>query len=165
MKTRAHGWRPAGSRAQRGMTLVEVLIAATLLTFVVAGAIAALVAGMAYARHARMTTLAGQVTQSVMEQLRLDNYTAISTYAARSQPVSFNSFISTDSFTSGFTSGMDVSATFTVQVASSPGTLGKTMVVVTTRWPEHGTTYTRKTITLFTEKGLTDYIYAGWSNL
>ncbi|MFI5336873.1 MAG: prepilin-type N-terminal cleavage/methylation domain-containing protein [Opitutales bacterium] len=165
MTTRPPPPPAARHQSQRGMTVVEVLIAATLLTFVVAGSIATLVSGMQYARHARMTTLAGQVTQSVMEQLRLNNYATINGYAARAQPVSFNSVIGADNFTSGFTSGMSVSAQFTVQVASSTGTLGKTLVVVTATWPEQGTTYTRKTVSLFTEKGLTDYIYAGWSNL
>jgi len=158
---------PAARRKarQRGATIAEVVVASTLLVFVISASLSALSAGMGYARHARMVTMAGQITQSVMEQLRLNNYSRINTYAAQSQPVNFNGIISADNFSSGFTAGMNVRVAFTTQVASASGTLGKTMVQVTTTWPENGVTYTRKTMTIFTETGLSDYIYAGWSGL
>lgn len=151
-------------QSQRGTTIIEVVIASVLLVFVIGGSVAALSAGLSYTQHARMTTLAGQLTQSVMENLRLNNYSAITTYAGQAQPVSLNSFISADNFTSGLTTGMNVSGTFTTVVASAPGTLGETQVVVTTTWTENGATYSRKTMSFFTEKGLSDYIYSGWSN-
>jgi type II secretory pathway pseudopilin PulG len=156
--------RPSRSTV-RGMTITEVLIASTLLAFVVAASLSALSAGLSHVRHARMTMLAGQVTQSAIEQLRLGNYTTITAYAAQSQPVSFDSVISSDHFTSGFTTNMHVSVTFSTQVASSSGVLGKTLVTVTTTWPENGVTFTRKATTTFSEKGMSDYIYAGWSNI
>ncbi len=147
------------------MTMMEVLIASTLLVFTIGSSISALSAGMGYMRHARMTTLANQITQSAMEQLRLANYTTISTYAARAQPVNFDSIISLDNFASGFTAGMTVRVNFTILTASGSSTLGKTLLTITTTWPENGVTYTRKTTSIFTEKGMSDYIYAGWSNL
>lgn len=155
--------RPA--RRERGMTIMEVLIASTLLVFTIGSSISALTAGMGYMRHARMTTLANQITQSAMEQLRLANYAAISTYAATVQPVNFDSLIVSDNFASGFTTGMTVRVKFTTLVASASGTLGKTLLTITTTWSENGTTYTRKTTSIFTEKGMSDYIYAGWSNI
>ena len=156
--------RSARIQSQRGTTVIEVVIATVLLVFVIGGSVTALSSGLAYTRHARMTTLAGQLTQSVMENLRLNNYGTITTYAGQTQPVSLNNFISADNFTSGLTSGMNVSGTFTTVVASAPGTLGETRVVITTTWPENGVSYTRKTMSFFTEKGLSDYIYSGWSN-
>jgi len=145
--------------------MIEVLIASTLLVFTIGSAISALSAGLGYARHARMTTLANQITQSAMEQLRLANYTTISTYAAQAQPVSFDGIIASDNFASNFTTGMSVQVQFTTLAASGPGALGKTQLTITTTWPENGVTYTRKTTSIFTEKGMSDYIYAGWSNL
>lgn len=151
-------------RSERGMTLMEVLIATTLLVFTIGSALGALSAGMGYMRHARMTTLANQVTQSAMEELRLANYATITTYAAASQPVSFDHTLTANNFASSFTSGMTVQVAFTTLTASGPGTLGKTRLTITTTWSENGVTYTRKTSSVFTEKGLSDYIYAGWSN-
>ena len=145
--------------------MIEVLIASTLLVFTIGSAISALSAGLGYARHARMTTLANQITQSAMEQLRLANYSTISTYAAQAQPVSFDDIIALDNFASGFTAGMSVQVHFTTLAASGPGALGKTQLTITTTWPENGVTYARKTTSIFTEKGMSDYIYAGWSNL
>ena len=147
------------------MTILEVMIASILLVLVIGSSISALSAGLAYTRHARMTTLAGQITQSVMENLRLNNYSTIISYAGQVQPVSLNGFISADNFASGMTTGMTVRGTFTTIVASGTGTLGESQVVITTTWPENGMTYTRKTMSIFTEKGLSDYIYAGWSKL
>jgi type II secretory pathway pseudopilin PulG len=152
-------------RTVRGMTLMEVLIATTLLVFVIGSALSALSAGMGYMRHARMTTLANQITQSAMEQLRLANYATINSYAAQHQPVSFDDIITANNFASGFTSGMTVQVAFTTVTVSGPGSLGKTRLTITTNWSENGITFTRKTTSVFTEKGLSDYIYAGWSNL
>lgn len=147
------------------MTMAEVVVATCLLAFVVCGSVSALSAGFSYGRHARMVTLTTQITQSAMEQLRLSNYSAINTYAAQTQPVNFDSIISADNFSSSYTSGVHISANFTTLVASTTGVLGKTRVAITTTWTENNVSYTRKTTTIFSEKGLSDYIYAGWSNL
>jgi Tfp pilus assembly protein PilV len=152
-------------RDNRGMTMTEVLISSTLLVFTIGSSISALTAGMGHMRHARMTTLSNQISQSAMEQLRLANYTTIRNYAAQAQPVNFDSIISADNFASGFTTGMMVRVNFTTVIASASGTLGKTLLTVTTTWTENGITYSHKTTSIFTEKGMSDYIYAGWSNL
>lgn len=160
-----HKCAVARLRSDRGMSIFEVLVASTILIFVVAAAISALSSGLGYIRHARMTTLAGQITQSAMEQLRLANYASIKAYAAQSQPVDFTGIISTENFTSGFTAGMTVRVRFTTMVESSTGVLGKAQATITTTWPEYNVFFTRRTTTVFTEKGLSDYIYSGWSNL
>jgi Tfp pilus assembly protein PilV len=148
---------------ENGMTLVEVVIASCLLAFVVLGSVSALSAGFGYILHARMTTLSTQITQSAMEQMRLSNYSSIIAYAAQRQPVSFDSIVSADNFSSGFTTSVQVSANFTTLVTSATGVLGETRVAITTTWTENGVGYSAKTTTLFTEKGLSDYIYAGWA--
>jgi Tfp pilus assembly protein PilV len=80
------------------MTMSEVLIAAVLLSFVVMGGITALSQSYGHIRHARMVTLAGQVLQSVMEDLRLNNYSQLKAYAAQSQPVNLTAMLSSERF-------------------------------------------------------------------
>lgn len=143
--------------------MAEVLIAAVLLGFVVMTSLTALSQAYAFTRHARMVTLAGQIVQSVMEDLRLRNYNDLKTYAAQTQPVNFSSTLASERFSSNFTSSFTLSGQFTTLVASAPPQLGKISVTLTVSWSEQGTTYTRKLATYFSEKGLSDYYYVGWA--
>lgn len=152
-----------GFRDNRGMTMAEVLIAAVLLGFVIMGALAALSQAYGFTRHARMTTLASQIVQSVIEDLRLRNYSALRTYAAQSQPVDFTSILATERFASNFTTGFTLSGQFTTLVASSNTTLGKLSFTLTVSWTEQGAPFSRSMTTYFSEKGLSDYYYVGWA--
>ncbi|MBI3885424.1 MAG: hypothetical protein HY302_06810 [Opitutae bacterium] len=155
--------RPARpGRGRRGMTILEVLIAAVLLTFVVLGALAAVSRALNLTNHARMLTLASQVLQSKVEDLRLKNYAQIAAYAAQTQPVDFTSGITENLLNSNFTSTMTMAATFTTTYASSATQVGLTSVVVTLSWTEGSSTYSRSSRTYFCEKGLSDYIYVGF---
>lgn len=145
------------------MTMAEVLIAAVLLAFVVMTSLTALSQAYAFTRHARMVTLAGQIVQSVMEDLRLRNYNDLKVYAAQSQPVSFTSTLASERFSSSFTQGFALSGQFTTLVASAPPQLGKISVTLTVTWSEQGSQFTRSLATYFTEKGLSDYYYVGWA--
>ena len=145
------------------MTISEVLIAATLLAFVVMTSLTALSQAYGFTRHARMVTLAGQIGQSVMEDLRLRNFSSIKTYAAQSQPVSFSSIFASERFASNFTTGFDASGSFTTLIASGPSTPGKIAVTITVTWSERGSNFSRSLITYFGEQGLSDYIYVGWA--
>jgi Tfp pilus assembly protein PilV len=149
-------------RDERGATIMEVIIAATLLSFVVLGAIAAISRGMIATNHARMITLSSQVLQSSVEDLRLKNYAVIKAYAAQSQPVNFTSSITSELLSSNFTSTMQLSANFTTLHASTATQLGMIAVEVTISWQENGSTFTRSARTYFSEKGLSDYIYVGF---
>jgi len=145
------------------MTMAEVLIAATLLTFVIMSSLTALSQSYAFTRHARTVTLASQVVQSIMEDLRLRNYSELKTYAAQTQPVDLTSTLSSERFASNFTTNFTLSANFTTLVASSPGQLGKMSVTLTVAWTEHGSPFVRRLTTYFSEKGLSDYYYVGWA--
>lgn len=149
-------------RSCRAVTIAEVLIAATLLSFVVLGAIAAISRGMNLTNHARMITLASQVLQSSVEDLRLKNYTVISGYAAAAQPVDFTPTINTELLGSEFTRSMTLQARFTTLHPSSVTELGLTAVEITLTWREAGVPFTRSARTYFSEKGLSDYIYVGF---
>lgn len=148
---------------QGGMTMAEVLIAAVLLGFVIMTSLTALSQAYGFTRHARMVTLAGQVVQSVMEDLRLRNYNDLKSYAAQTQPVNLSSTLSSERFTSNFTGGFALSGQFTTLVPSTSSQLGKISVTLTVTWTEQGSSYSRTLITYFGEKGLSDYYYVGWT--
>ena len=131
--------------------------------FVIMTSLTALSQAYAFTRHARLVTLAGQVAQSVMEDLRLRNYSALKTYAAQSQPVSLTTTLSSERFTSNFTQGFAVGGNFTTLVVSSVSTPGKIAVTITVTWSERGSAFTRSLITYFGEQGLSDYFYVGWA--
>jgi Tfp pilus assembly protein PilV len=150
-------------RNRRGMTMAEVLIAATLLAFVIMSSLTALSRSYGFTRHARMVTLASQIAQSIMEDLRLRNFSDLKTYAAQAQPVNFASTLATERFASSFTTGFALTGQFTTLVASSSTQLGKISVTLTVTWSENGSTFTRSLTTYFSEKGLSDYYYVGWA--
>lgn len=139
-----------------------MLIAATLLSFVVLGAIAAISRGMNITNHARMITLASQVLQSSVEDMRLKNYSVITSYAAATQPINLTASISTELLSSEFTRTMSLQARFTTLHPSSATELGLTAVEITLTWQEAGVPFTRSARTSFSEKGLSDYIYVGF---
>jgi Tfp pilus assembly protein PilV len=130
---------PHPRRDRRGMTMAEVLIAATLLAFVIMSSLTALSQAYGFTHHARMVTLAGQIVQSVMEDLRLRNFTELKAYAAQTQPVSFTSTLSTERFASNFTTGFALSGEFTTLVTSTSTQLGKISLTLTVTWSEQGT--------------------------
>ena len=145
------------------MTMLEVLIAAVLLAFVIMSSLTALSHAYRLTNHARMVTLSSQIVQSVIEDLRLRNFTQLTAYAEQTQPVNFASTLESERFASSFSSGFTLTGNFTTLVASAPGTLGKVGVALSVSWSERGTPFTRKMFSNFGEKGLSDYYYVGWS--
>ena len=105
--------------------MVEVLIAATLLGFVVMTSLTALSQAYGFTHHARMVTLAGQVLQSVMEDLRLKHSGDLLAYADEIQPVDFASMLASERFSSDFTRGFRLTGQFTTVVESIPPQLGR----------------------------------------
>lgn len=145
------------------MTMAEVLIASVLLAFVIMSSLTALSQAYAFTHHARMVTLAGQITQSVMEDLRLRNFNDLKNYAAQSQPVNLSTTLASERFSSSFTQGFSLSGNFTTLVVSAPPQIGKISVTLTVSWTERGSSFTRLLTTYFTERGLSDYYYVGWA--
>jgi Tfp pilus assembly protein PilV len=145
------------------MTIAEVLIAAVILGFVIMTSLTALAQAYGFTRHARMVTLAGQIVQSVMEDLRLRNFSELKAYAAQTQPVSFTSMLASERFSSNFTQGFSLSGQFTTLTRPSGAAYDRIAVTLTVSWTEKSSTFTRKLITYFGEKGLSDYYYVGWA--
>lgn len=156
-----HGQRPARCQ-RRGATIVDVIISAALLSFIILGALLALSRGMTLMNHARMITLSSQVLQSAMEDLRLKNYTVITNHAAATQPVDFTSTISSELLSSSFTRTMTLQARFTTLQSSTTTQVGLIGVEMTVSWQEGTVPFTRSSRTYFSEKGLSDYIYVGF---
>jgi uncharacterized protein (TIGR02598 family) len=94
---RARGLK-VGSRlpANRGggFTLVEVLVAVVIMATVISGSILVIEQGFKSLDMARNTTIAAQIIQSEMENLRLQNWSAISTLPA-SEAVDISGVIGT----------------------------------------------------------------------
>ncbi|MDD3180960.1 MAG: hypothetical protein PHQ04_11510 [Opitutaceae bacterium] len=156
------GSRRAPTRPTRGATIVEIVIAATLLSFVVMGSLASISFAIQLTNHARMVTLANQVVQSAIESLRLQNYSQIATLAAQTQPVNLTSTVGAQLTGTTFTSTMSVSANFTTVSASTTTQLGLISANITVNWTEGAVAYVRSTRSVFSEKGLSDYIYVGF---
>src|SRR5438132_6149332 len=68
----------AARLARRGFTIFEVMMSACILVLVIATSLTVLQTGMRAVDTARNMTLAGQITQSVLEVLRLQNWNQIS---------------------------------------------------------------------------------------
>lgn len=66
--------RKANARASEGFTLMEVLVAMTLITLVIGGGITALIQGNRMVEDARDVTRVSQVIQSEIEDLRTKNW-------------------------------------------------------------------------------------------
>lgn len=145
------------------MTITEVLIASVVLGFVVMTSLTALAQAYGFTRHARMVTLAGQIVQSVMEDLRLRNFAELKAYAAQTQPVNFTSTLGGERFSSNFTQGFTLSGTFTTFTRPAGTTYDRIAVSLTVTWFERDSVFTRKLVTYFGEKGLSDYYYVGWA--
>jgi Tfp pilus assembly protein PilV len=154
---------PLRRRARRGMTMSEVMIAAVLLGFVIMSSLTALSQAYNFTNHARMVTLASQIAQSVMEDLRLRNFNDLKTSAAQTQPIDLSSTLATERFASNFTRFFTVRAEYATLVASTPSQLGKLSVTITVSWTEQNVPFTRSLVTYFGEKGLSDYYYVGWA--
>lgn len=113
--SRRNPWR----RNAKGFTIVEVMVAASVLVLAISSSLFVLQAGMRAIDNARYTTLAGQVLQSQMEKLRLLTWTQLThpTYG----PVAFSTFVP------------DVTATATAQINrfTAGGTAGRCSQTIT----------------------------------
>src|SRR3990172_864282 len=67
-------------RVRSGYTIVEVLLAVFVMAFALATSLTTLQRGYMALDNARSTTLAAQVVQSTMENLRLQNWSQIAAY-------------------------------------------------------------------------------------
>jgi hypothetical protein len=131
--------------SQRGFTLVEVAIGAFILVFVFLGALAALQLGFRLMEAARNTTLADQILQSEIEDIRLYNWTKVS------------SLVSPAPITVPAEVAGQFSGTRTIEDVGG-GYTNMKRITVTVEWTSLSKQKKfRSYQTLFSEHGLTDY--------
>lgn len=145
-----------------GMTLVEVLIAATLLAFVIMSTLTTVSYSLSTLRMARNSTRLHEYMNSYIEELRVRPYADIQAFAALAQPVNLTTAITTESMAAALPENVTASGLFTTLTASAPMQMGMISLELTMTWTESsGLTRTKKTYTTFSENGLSDQYYVG----
>lgn len=153
---RATKRRPA---MRLGFTVFEVLLAATVLIFVISTSLAVLQTGMRAVDTARNTTLASQICQSAIEVLRLQNWAQISALSA-SEQISIASVISSGTSTTLDTTLSSFTRLFTcVRTVSDPKP-NMRLITITVSWNGNdGRPHSVSTQARYSKNGLNDYIY------
>ncbi|MDO8540546.1 MAG: hypothetical protein Q7S40_08945 [Opitutaceae bacterium] len=149
----------ARAALQRGFTIFEVTVSATILVLVIATSLTVLQTGMRAVDTARNMTLAGQISQSVLEVLRLQNWSQISVLPA-SATINIGDAISSGNVTALDVALNTVTSRFTcTRTISSPKT-DMRLISVTVSWRGNdGRFHSVSSQARYAKKGLNDYIY------
>src|SRR5436190_4852875 len=127
------GHSPHSSRRSKsGFTIVEVMVAASVLVLCISSSLVVLQRGFVAIDNARYTTLAGQILQSQMEKLRMLTWAQLTN--TTTGPVAFNTFTADiSSSTSGMLSQF---TSLTQTIANSPSPFDTTMkdITLTATW-------------------------------
>jgi len=149
------------SRRRTGFTILEVMMAAAVMVLGIATSITTLQFGMRSVDTARNMTLAGQIMQSEMEILRLQNWTQISALPATAT-VDPSATITSGSSTTLDTTLNAIAARFTCTrtVADISGRSDIKLITLSVTWTgvdgrAHALTYQ----TRYAKNGLSDYFY------
>lgn len=159
---------PARRRCPRaGFTILEVMLAAVVMLLGIATSVTALQYGLRSVDTARCMTLAGQIMQSEMEILRLQNWSQISALPA-SAVVDPSTMITTGTATALDATLTTIASRFTCTRAVSNVT-GKTdplgqpnmkLITLTVSWKGiDGRDHNLKFQTRYAKNGLSDYFY------
>lgn len=141
-----------------GFTLLEVAMATFVLTFGIASGLIALQAGLKTLDVARGTTLASQLLQSEMENLRLQSWSDIESQEGTSN-IDLDVLLSDQPEARSVADGFQFVLTRTVQDVS--GREGDMMeLILRATWKTiDGRTLNRSFRTIYTRNGLYDYYY------
>lgn len=135
-------------RGASAFTIMEVMIAMTVLLLVFMSALAGLTIGYRMLEEARTSTLASQILQSEMENLRLKNWTQLNAMPA-TEPFT----IEVDTALAGFPNFVCTRSIYTVQADIKEA-------VLTVAWvAKDGRARSRRYITYLAKEGINDYFY------
>lgn len=157
------GLRPGRDR-RRAFTIVEVMVAASVMVLTLTSSLLVVQQGMRALDTARYTTLAGQILQSQMEKLRLLTWTQLTN--ATSGPVAFSTF--TPDLTATATSQIQrftadgVAGKCSQSIVDAPSPFNATMKVITltAEWKGiDGTPHKLSYITHYGKSGISDFFY------
>ena len=148
-------------RGTAGFTIVEVMLAAIVMVLGITTSITALQYGLRSVDNARNMTLAGQIMQSEMEILRLQNWTQINDLTGTT------TVNAADSITTGTSTTLDATLTaianrFTCirAVENITGRADIKKITLTVTWSGiDGRSHTMKFQTRYAKDGLSDYFY------
>lgn len=146
---------------QGGFTIMEVLMATFVMALTISTSVTTLQVGYRSIDTARNMTLAGQILQSMIEDIRLKQWTEINAMAASTTgPIS--TFDTTGSF-SGFSATatkMLSRFTFNRAVSDMTGQTGIKKIILTATWTGiDGRSTSVKYTTYYAQSGLYDYYY------
>jgi Tfp pilus assembly protein PilV len=143
-------------RSRAAFTLVEVMMAFTILIAGLCGGLATLQSGFKTIDSARCGTLSAQIMQSQMERLRLLNWTELTAAVGVDVPVTIDSNLVP-------AAAMDVASRFTLKQTIATDMARPDMVNITLNvsWTGlGGVTHNRNFITRYAKNGLNDYYFS-----
>ena len=170
-KPAAGGSRSSGIQRARGFTLIEVMLAATVMVLAISSSIIVLQHGLRAIDTARYTTLAGQILQSQMEKLRMLSWEQLTHTATSPNPsygaINFTTFPADIATTptaqmQRFTAGGLTSrcAQSIVPVDPPLSTATKLEITLTATWTGlDGRSHSLSYITYYGKNGLSDFFY------
>ncbi len=160
--------RTAADRGTGGFTILEVALAAAILALGIVTSLTTLQFGMRQVDTARSMTLAGQIMQSEMEILRLQNWSQIvALQNAQASPTTPATVNTANSITSGSSTPLDATLTaianrFTctrlVENVSGKTDMKQITLVVTWNGVD-GRGHSLRFQTRYAKNGLSDYFY------
>jgi len=147
----------ARRRRNAAFTLIEVMLAASVLVLAISSSIVAMQYGIRSLDTARFTTLAGQILQSQMEKIRLLTWAQLTD--STSGPVAFSTF--TPDITSSASEHINrFTCTQSIVAAPSPFNTDMKDITLTATWNgidgrQHSLSYT----TRYGKNGISDFFY------
>lgn len=144
---------------QRGFTIFEVMIAAIILVLGITTSLTTLTFGMRAIDTARNTTLAAQIMQSEMENIRLLNWAQITALPA-SDTVDISSVISSGSASSLDTTLNNIISRFScTRTITTPKTDMREITLRVTWNGQDGRSHGNSYVTRYCKDGLYDFYY------
>lgn len=139
-------------RSRSAFTLIEVMIAATVMALAITTSITTMQSGFAALDSARKITLAGQIMQSELEKIRLEDWTRVSGYTGSANI--------TAAATGTFATSAAILRSFTITRQVSEVHTDMLRITLTTQWRTHdGRDASRSYTTYYGKNGLYDYFY------
>jgi hypothetical protein len=152
---RSHSFVHLGQRQcsrRRAFTIIEVVFGATVMVMAITTSITTMQRAFLAVDCARKVTLAGQIMQSELEKMRLEDWTVINAYPATSDI--------TSSISSTFGGSTAMIRTFTLSRAVSEVHADMKLIILTASWKSYdGRAHYRSYTTYYGKNGLYDYFY------
>lgn len=148
--------RSAAGAAKAGFTILEVMLAASILALAIATSITTMQRSFQSVDTARSMTLAGQIMQSEIERIRLRDWSTVQSYSTAETTLPIDSSFSSNGYVANLIANRGLTLTRTV---SDPET-DLRQITMKVRWRNiDGRTMTRSYMTYYGRYGIYDYFY------